>query len=481
MVKKLRRNSDKKRRQVLEITNPDAAGIDLGACVHYVAVPSGRDPDGEDVRNFQSHTPDLKVMAAWLLKCGIKTVAMESTGVYWVPVFEILEEAGLEVNLIHAAHLKGVPGRKSDVLDCQWIQELHSYGLLRACFRPGAEIVCLRTLVRHRNNLVSSASRQILLMQKPLDQMNVLVHRAVTDITGKTGMLIIRAIINGVRDPDVLASYRDPRCKKSEAEIACALSGHFRQDYLFTLKQAVETYDHLQAQIADCDKELETTLQTWEPIVDLNEKPLPPRNGRDRRQGNDPKFELRTYLYQSLGVDLTQVDGFQASSVLSIISETGIDVAAWLTVGHYTSWLGLCPGSRITGGKSKSGRTRKVVNRAANAYRMAASSLSRSKGPLGRYYRRMKRKLDEAEVITAVAHKLARIVYSMLKNKTEYDPTLHEFDQDLLQQKAIKRLKKDAKKLGFLIIDPETGECDSPTLNEGKRPSDFNLTAVGVS
>lgn len=265
--------------------NDNVAGIDLGSTEHYVAVPPGRDPEGEDVRQFKGHTPGLREMAAWLKKCQVEKVAMETTGVYWIPVFEILEEAGLDVQLVHAGHLKYVPGRKSDVMDCEWIQQVHSCGLLRACFRPSQDMVFLRTLVRHRKNLIGEASRCILLMQKALDQMNVLIHRAVTDMTGKTGMKIARAIVNGLHDPKELASYRDGRCKKTPKEIADALSGNYRKDYLFILKQALETYDHTQSQIEECDQELEDLLAGWKPKVDLKETSLPPRRGRFETPG----------------------------------------------------------------------------------------------------------------------------------------------------------------------------------------------------
>ena len=279
MTKKAKKRKRKRLKKFITV-NPNAAGIDLGSTEHYVA--PGRDPEGEDVRHFPGHTPGLRVMATWLKECGAKTVAMETTGVYWIPAFEILEEAGLEVVLVHAGHLKYVPGRKSDVMDCEWIQQVHTYGLLRACFRPEHEIILLGTLVRHRSGLVEEASHYILHMQKALDQMNVLVHRAVTDITGKTGMTIIRAIVAGNHDPQALTTYRDPRCQKSPKEIVDALSGNFRKDYLFTLKQALESYDHIQKQIEDCDLELEGCLQSFQPKIDIEKNPTPERTGRSK-------------------------------------------------------------------------------------------------------------------------------------------------------------------------------------------------------
>ncbi len=453
----------KKQENSLLVCNPNAAGIDLGSTEHYVAVPPGMDPDGQDTRRFPSHTPGLRKMASWLIKCGVDTVAMEATGVYWIPPFEILEEAGLEVVLVHAAHLKYVPGRKSDVMDCEWIQQVHTYGLLNGCFRPEQDIVFLRTLVRHRRNLVDQASHHILHMQKALDQMNVLVHRAVTDITGKTGMRILRGIVAGTHDPETLASYRDVRCKLSKKEIVQALSGNFRQDYLFTLKQALESYDHIKEQIAACDHELEVALKNLDPKIDPAVKPLPPRRGRSKPQGNEPRFELRENLYRILGQDCTQIEGLQATSVLDITSEVGTDMTCWPTGKHFCSWLTVCPGNRKTGGVNKSSRSRKSASRAAAAFRRAASSLSRSQGPLGRYYRKMKRHLDTAEVVTAVAHKLARIYYSMLTNGTAYNPELHEVDPEKARQKALKRLQRSAKNLGVIMVDPTTGEVLAET------------------
>jgi len=448
----------KKRARKLIIVNVNAAGIDLGSTEHYVAVPPGRDPEGEDVRHFPGHTPGLRKMADWLKECKVETVAMESTGVYWIPAFEILEEAGLEVVLVHAGHLKYVPGRKSDVMDCEWIQQVHTYGLLSGCFRPENEIILLRTLVRHRNGLVEEASHFTLHMQKALDQMNVLVHRAVSDITGKTGMGIIRAIVGGNHDPLSLATYRDPRCQKTPKEIADALSGNFRKDYLFTLKQALESYDHIQKQIEDCDLELEEYLQSFQPKIDVMKRPLPKRKGK-RHQGNEPKFELRTALYQMSGVDLTQVEGVQAVTALKVLSEIGTDMTPWPTVGHFCSWLGLCSGSRVTGGKSKGGKTRKVVNKVAIALRMAASTLKKSQGPLGHFYRKMKRNLDKAQVVTAVAHKLARIIYSMLKSGTAYSADLHVIDPEVARKKTLKRMLKNAQKFGYTLVNLETGEA----------------------
>ncbi len=442
----------------LIVVKPNAAGIDLGSKTHYVAVPPGYDPAGQDIRNFDSHTPGLRKMADWLINCGVDTVAMETTGVYWIPVYDILAEAGLEVHLVHAAHLKYVPGRKSDVMDCEWIQQVHSFGLLQGCFRPETEVIQLRTLVRHRKHLIEDASRYILLMQKALNQMNVLVHQAVTDITGKTGMRIIRSIVNGTHDPQILAGFRDNRCKKKPEEIADALDGNFRGDYLFTLKHALESYDHIQNQLADCNRELEAMLSQWEPKIDLEEKSLPARRGRAKPQGNEPTFDLRKYLFQIAGVDLTQIEGIQASVALVILSEHGADMTPWPTGRQYASWLGLSPGSRITGGKNKSGQTRKVSNRVAAALRMAASSLSRSQGPLGHLFRRLCMRLNRAQVVTAVAHKLARIVYAMLKNGTEYEPGLHERDPEAARKKAVKRIQKKAKALNLGIIDATTGE-----------------------
>jgi transposase len=437
--------------EALKQINLNAAGLDIGDDEIYAAVPEGRDE--VSVRVFKTFTVDLYALANWLEACGVDTVAMESTGVYWIPIYEILEARGFKVYLVNARHIKNVPGRKTDILDCQWIQQLHTYGLLRPSFRPPAELCALRSLVRHRDNLIKSCTREIQHMQKALQQMNVKLTNVVSDITGVTGMLIIRDIVAGEQDPKKLARHRNPHCAKSEAEIAKALVGHYKPEHVFALKQALEAYDFYQKQIKDCDAEIERRYATFEPKVDASEKPLKPRKRkRNKPEKNAPDFNLRLYLYQWAGVDLTQIDGVNALTVQKVLTETGVDMSPWPTVKHFTSWLSLCPHNDKTGGKVIKSRTKKTQNRAAAALRMAAQSLVHSKSALGAYYRRMRAKLGAPEAITATAHKLARIIYAMLKNQTEYVDPGEDYYEEQARQRAIKRLKRKAAKLGFELV-----------------------------
>jgi transposase len=437
--------------EALDQINLNAAGLDIGDDEIYAAVPEGRDQ--VSVRVFQTFTVDLYALADWLEVCGIDTVAMESTGVYWIPIYEILEARGFEVYLVNARHIKNVPGRKTDILDCQWIQQLHTYGLLRASFRPPEEICALRSLVRHRDNLIKSSTREIQHMQKALQQMNVKLTNVISDITGVTGMLIIRDIVAGERDPKRLAAHRNPHCAKSEQEIAKSLQGNYKPEHVFALKQALEAYDFYHQQIKVCDAETEKLYATFEPQVDVSEKPLKPRKRkRNKPEKNAPDFDLRLYLYQWAGVDLTQIDGLNAVTIQKVLTETGVDMSPWPTVKHFTSWLSLCPHNDKTGGKVIKSRTKKSQNRAAAALRMAAQSLVHSKSALGAYHRRMRAKLGKPEAVTATAHKLARIIYAMLKNQTEYiDPGEGRYEEQA-RQHAIKSLKRRAAKLGFELV-----------------------------
>jgi len=437
--------------EALAQINLNAAGLDIGDDEIYAAVPEGRDT--QSVRVFGTFTVDLYALADWLEACGVDTVAMESTGVYWIPTYEILEECGFEVYLVNARHIKNVPGRKTDILDCQWIQQLHTYGLLHASFRPAEEICALRSLVRHRDTLIRSCAREIQHMQKALQQMNVKLTNVISDITGVTGMLIVRDIVTGEQDPKTLAKHRDPRCRKSEEEIAKSLQGHYKPEHVFALQQALEVYDFYQKQIKECDAEVERLYATFEPQVDVSEKPLNlDKNKRHKRRGNEPHFNLRLYLYQWAAVDLTQIDGLDALTVQKVLTETGVDMSPWPTVKHFTSWLGLCPHNDKTGGKVIRSSTKKTQNRAAAALRIAAQSLARSKSALGAYYRRMRAKLGGPQAVTATAHKLARIVYAMLKNQTEYVDSGEGYYEEQARQRAVKRVKRKAKNLGFELV-----------------------------
>jgi transposase len=447
MSKQKRQPQVKVQRNVLEQINPNAAGIDIGAEEVWVAVPPDRDE--ESVRVFPTFTVDLNSLAEWLAACGIETVAMEATGVYWIPLFEILEVHGFVVYLVNARHLKNVSGRKSDVLDCQWIQQLHTYGLLRPSFRPPEEIVALRSLVRHREMLVQYRAAHIQHMQKALTQMNLRLTNVLSDITGVTGLKIIRAIVAGERDGHKLAQFRDERCKKSEAEIAKSLEGHYKREHLFALQQALELYDFYDRQLQACDLELEAMYQEFEPPEDPATPPPQPRT--QKRRKNQAHFDLRQALYRLSGLDLTEIDGIDALTLQKVLSETGTDMSKWPTVKHFTSWLRLCPNNKITGGKVKQRGVQPTQNRASTALRVAAASLKNSDSALGAYYRRMRARLGTPAAITATAHKLARILYHLLKYRQPY----HDFGADHYEQqyraRVLRNLNRRAVKLGFRL------------------------------
>ena len=402
------------------IIHPHAAGIDVGAEEHWVCVPADR--DAQPVQKFSAFTCDLHRLADWLTACRITTVVMESTGVYWLPLFQILEARGFEVALVNARHVKNVPGRpKTDRFDCRWLQKLHTYGLLAPSFRPPEDICQLRSLLRHRENLIRMTVKHLQHMQKSLDQMNLHLHHVISAITGVTGMRIIRAIVAGERDPRTLAQYRDYRIKSSADTIAKALEGDYRAEHVFTLTQSLALYDFTQQQIAACDQEIERVLATWDSQVDPDEHPLPPPTTTHRHpQRNEPAFDLRTHLYRITGVDLTQVPGFQAPTIHIILAEVGLNRHKWPTDKHFASWLGLCPDNQIRGGKVLATGSRRVQNRASRALRMAAQSLRTSPSYLGAFYRRMRSTLGPAKATTATAHKLAKILSHMLKEKTSY-------------------------------------------------------------
>ena len=433
----------------LKQINLNAAGLDIGSAEIWACVPEDRAE--ASVRVFESFTGELHRLADWLEACHIETVAMESTGVYWIPIYEILEARGLAVYLVNARHIKNVPGKKTDVLDCQWVQQLHTYGLLTASFRPEAEMVALRAYIRHRDNLIRCRSVHIQHMQKALHLMNIQLTNVLTDISGQTGQQIIRAIIAGEHDPVRLAQYRDGRCRSSEAEIAKALTGHYQPEHLFALQQAVELYDFYSQQIQACDAEIEGKYAAFKPVVELDTQPLPPAPKR-RRSKNEPEFNLRQALYQLTGVDLTRIDGLEALTVQQIISETGTDMSHWPTVKHFTSWLTLAPHNDISGGKVLNSRTLKSNNRAAQAFRMAAQSVSRSDSALGGFYRRIRAKHGGPKAITATAHKIARIFYHMLNYKQEYQDPGQDYYEQKYQERVVKNLKRKAQALGFDLI-----------------------------
>lgn len=431
----------------LKRVNLDAAGIDIGAAEHWAAVPPGRNTQGQDVRRFGAFTGELCALADWLKQCEIQTVAMESTGVYWIALYELLVERGFEVLLVDARQAKNVPGRKTDVLDCQWIQELHTYGLLRGAFRPVDQVCILRSYLRQRSMLVSYASHHIQHMQKALEQMNLKLSHVVSDITGLTGMGVIKAILSGERDPVKLAKLRDPRCKSSEATVARALEGHYREEHLFTLQQAVELVEFYQQQMTACDRQIEACLRQFE--EKSSETPATTRRRKHRRGGI--AFDARSYLYRMTGVDLTRIDSIEANTALTVISEIGLDMSRWPTEKHFGSWLGLAPGSKVSGGKRLSGRTKPSANRAAAALRLAAQSLNQSQSALGAYFRRLKARLGAPKALTAAAYKLARIVYRMLKYGAGYVDQGEAAYEEHYRDRLLRNLKRRAAELGFQL------------------------------
>jgi transposase len=432
----------------LQFINLDAAGIDVGADQHAVAVPEGRDKEGP-VREFGTFTSDLEAIADWLEQCDVTTVAMESTGVYWVPLYEVLDRRGFDVKLVDARHVKNVSGRKSDILDCQWLQQLHTFGLLAGAFRPPDEICVLRSYTRQKEMLTQASSMHIQHMQKALQQMNVLLHNVVTDITGLTGMKIIKAILAGERDTKKLASNRHENCRNSEETIAKSLEGNYREEHLFALKQAVDLYETYQRKIAECEEAIVRVLNRQPNTTDKEPpsggKPVPTH--KRIRAGTD----IRDKLFKMCGIDLYAAPGLNTETLLILTSEVGLDMSPWKTVKHFSSWLGLCPGTKITGGKKLSGRTKRTSNRAAQAFRLAAASLARNQSALGAYYRRIRARSGGIQAVTATAHKLARIYYTMLKTRTPYAELGQQAYEERYRERRIISLSKQARSLGFKL------------------------------
>jgi len=429
--------------------HPHAAGIDLGAREHWVAIPPDR--AAPTVRCFGTTTPDLEALAHWLKEHGVTHVAMEATGVYWIAVFQLLERRGFAVLLVNARQIKNVSGRKSDVADCQWIQRLHTYGLLGGSFRPADAYCVVRSYARYRDELIGARSVQIQHMQKALLEMNLQLTVVLADIVGESGRAILAAILEGERDPVKLASLADPRVKSSREQIAKALVGDYRTEHLFVLRTAWELYHSYESQIARCDEQLAVELARLPERVNLEERPLPAK-----APGKKIDAALREALYRTLGVDLTAIESVGTTVALTVLTEVGPDLSAFRTEKHFCSWLGLCPDHRISGGKILSGHTRQVVHRLSERLRLAATALENSASALGAYYRRMKARLGAPAAITATAHKLARIIYRMLRYGEAYvREGLEDYEQKY-QQRKLQGLKKMAATLGFELIERQT-------------------------
>lgn len=432
-------------RQALTITHPNAAGIDIGSASHYVAVPPDR--DDEPVREFTSFTADLNRLADWLRRCGVDTVAMESTGVYWIPLYELLDARGFTVLLVNARHVKNVSGRKSDVQDCQWLQQLMSYGLLRGAFRPADEVCALRALSRQREMLLKNQARHVQHMQKALTQMNIQLANVISDVAGETGQKILRAIVAGERNGKALAAMKNARIRASVDEIAKSLQGNWRAEHLFALKQALALFDFYATQLTECDSEIEQQLQR----LHVHDAEPTTVKKRDRAR-NGPRFDLRAHLFKICGVDLTRLDGIEVTTALAVISEVGTDMSKFPSVKHFTSWLGLCPGTKISGGKLLSGKTKRCANRAAQALRLAAAALRTSQSALGAYFRRLCSRMDKPKAVTAAAHKLARLIYTMLTKGKEYTDQGQDYYEERYRERVLRQLSQRAQKLGMKLV-----------------------------
>jgi transposase len=460
MVRKSKRRGIRAADPEFTRVHPNAAGIDVGSESHWVCVPEDR--DAQSVREFASFTADLNRLADWLERSGIQTVAMESAGVYWIALYEILEARGFEVLLVNARHVRNVPGRKDDWLDCQWLQKLHSFGLLRGSFRPPAHIAALRTYVRYRSTLIEQSAAWTQRMQKALILMNLQLTNVVSDITGATGLRIIRAIVEGERDPHVLARYRDVRIRASEGEIAAALSGHYTEEHLFLLQAALAMYDVHQRQMVECDAQIERVLHriTEELVASTPAPPAPARSGKIG--GNEPRIELRTPLFALTGgIDVCQLPGVGPYAALKLISEVGVDLTRWKSSRHFVSWLTLSPNSKISGGKLLSSRTRTSANRAAALFRICAMALGRGPTALGAFYRRLAFRIGKAKALTATARKLAVLFYRLLTGAEELRQ-LSAAHYDAGQRgRAVRSLARRAHVLGLALLDPASG-CTVP-------------------
>ena len=448
-----RKKDVKAKHAMLPVMRPNAAGIDIGATEIFVAVPPDR--TAENVRSFPTFTQDLYRLADWLKECGVKTVAMESTGVYWIPLFQILEERGFEVCLVNARHVKNVPGRRTDVSDCQWLQFLHSVGLLRASYRPEQEVCAVRSLLRHRESLVQMAATHVHHMQKALDQMNLQLHHVISDLTGRTGLAILDAILGGERDAFRLAQLRSERIKASPEVIAKSLMGDYRPEHLFTLRQSLTAYRSYQKLMEECDREIGQALESF------GSQPSPPaetprEDGLVESQAETGPKSLRSELRRVWGVDLTQIPGIQTGIAQTLFGEIGPDFTKFRSASAFASWMGLCPDNDISGGKVLWVGTRKVKCRAATSLRMAAQSLHHSKTALGDFYRRMRAKLGAPKAITAAAHKLARIIFHLVTTGQEFDESRFAANQLRCLKRQEAKLRAKVRALGFRLVPVET-------------------------
>lgn len=445
----MKKKKAKRKGADFKVVNPYAAGIDIASMVHYVAVPASL--SAQPVRQFGAYTADLAALADWLISLGITTVAMESTGNYWLSLYEVLEARGIAVCLVNARHMKNVSGRKTDVSDCQWLQQLHSYGLLAASFIPDEVTRQLRCYVRQRQTIEQDKARDLQHVQRSLTNMNIKLQHIISDIEGVAGMKIMESIAAGVKDPLVLAQYRSKAMKASEAEFVASLQGHYSVEHVFTLQQALESYRFHVGQMRACETKIEQLLDLMTTGEESKEADFISRAKPTKTRKNQYNFEVDSYLQQLLGVDLTQVEGLGEGTVLEVISETGTDLSKWPTAKHFTSWLKLCPNPAKSGGKVLGHKTNKTSSRAATAFRLAARSLHSSQHHLGVLYRRISYKKGAATAVKAVARKLAVIFYQMVRKKTDYQPVTAITGMERIKERMIKNLKKKAQALGLEV------------------------------
>jgi len=446
--------------QSLPIMEPNAAGIDIGATEHWVAVAPDRDE--QPVRKFGTFTSDLYAIADWLALCQVQVVAMESTGVYWIPLFEVLVERGFCVDLVDARHTKNVSGRKADISDCEWIRQLRSYGLLRGAFIPSADIGVIRSYVRHRQMLIQYAAIHVQHMQKALTLMNVQLHHVISDITGVTGMRILNAILHGERDPQRLAEMKDVHIKNDTDTIARALQGHYRQEHLLALKHSYDLYQTYQSKVADCDQQIEQYLNTLQSKADPDTLPKSERKRKRKPQRNEPHYDCRREMYRLTGVDLTRIDGIDASAAQIIVSEIGRDMSPWKTEKQFSAWTTLAPNHQISGGKILRRRPKRSANRFALVLRLCAQSLLHSQSALGAYCRRICGRIGTPKGLTATAHKLARLVYRMLKYGDRYVDIGQEQYEKKYKERLLLNLRKKASEFGLVLVERPALDLNSP-------------------
>lgn len=445
-----------------DIVHPNCAAIDIASETHYASVPDDRvGPNEESVRTFGCFTSDLEEMADWFEACRITHVAMESTGVYWVPAYQVLTARGFDVALVDAHHASNVPGRKTDVWDSRWLRKLHTFGLLRGCFIPPADVVEMRTYVRHRASLVESCSQQVLRIQKALEQMNLQLHKVLSDIVGVSGLRILRAILAGERDAHKLAALCHKLVKADSETVVKSLNGHYRPEHLFTLKQALSTYEFLHQQMQDCDEQIHQCMARFRDPNDsgsaTSASDEPVESPTRVRRKNEPYFDMASELKRILGVDLTRITGISALTAMIVLSECGPDLSSFKSERHFSSWLGLSPNHRITGGRIRSNRTRNVDNRLASALRVAAQSLHRSQTALGAFLRRIASRHGMPKAITATAHKLACIIYNMITRGEEYVVQGRDEYEKQYAQRRLHALQKQARSFGLTLVCTATG------------------------